>query len=86
MEDNLAIMKITLFIISLILSTISYTQTQIAYISPKKDTLMLPNDDLGYLIKDTWDEISPSERPKIIFASPQVITVKNRLLFIKEED
>lgn len=75
-------------IITTLLIMISFnlnSQNQISYVSEQKDTLILPNNDVGYFIKDSWDTIPKSERPVIMFASEWTIAVKNRKLFKKEE-
>jgi hypothetical protein len=55
--------------------------THVSYISPNKDTLMLPNDVVGALINETWFDTLESERPKIVFASPLTIAMLNRRLY-----
>lgn len=75
----------TITILLMMISFNSNSQKQISYVSQNKDTLILPNNNLGYSILGIWDKIPESERPKILFASEWTIAVKNRKLFKKEE-
>jgi hypothetical protein len=59
---------------------ITYSQsngTYISYVSANKDTLILPNDDIGHMISDSWKDTLRSEQPKILFASQSAIAVMN---------
>lgn len=72
------LLTITLFLFCIQFSTAQKTQ-KIAYVSPKKDTLMLPNNELGMLILDTWycNPIVP--QPVIILTDEDTIKVMNVL-------
>lgn len=37
------------------LANIGLAQKQISYVTPKKDTLFLEKNNIGYTIKQTWD-------------------------------
>ena len=59
------------------LSVMAQTNQKVSYISPKKDTLILPKNQVGVLIAETWDKTPIKEkRPVIIFADENTI---NRL-------
>lgn len=59
------------------LSVMAQTNQKVSYISPKKDTLILPKNQIGVLIAETWDKKPIKEkRPIIIFADENTI---NRL-------
>lgn len=76
-------MKQTLLIIALVFCIQSnQAQTKsISYVSPKKDTLVLPNDELGKTIGETWGIIPIKEQPVIIFADEEIIYRKNLVLY-----
>ena len=68
---------------SLIAMVICITATaqsnqKVSYVSPKKDTLMLPNDKFGKLIAKTWD--NEEKKPIIVFVDQSVIDKKNAKL------
>lgn len=73
-------MKIILTLIALAFCLGSNAQSnqKVSYVSPKKDTLILPKDDLGKLIAQTWD--NTKKKPTIIFADQSVIDNKNNRL------
>lgn len=53
---------------------------KISYISPAKDTLILPNDTLGQEIAKAWININPRICPVILFADEALIRMKNEEL------
>lgn len=53
----------------------------IAYVSPQKDTLLLPNDNLGKLIASTWLSTPITQSPIILFSDEDIIKHKNEMLF-----
>ena len=66
--------------IILLLAFDSYSQSNVSYVSPDKDTLILVNNELGDLISQTWSLYTYGDKkPKIIFASEQYITMRNLL-------
>jgi len=79
-------MKIFLLILSIHITILSYGQVgdRISYISNKKDTLILPNNEVGHQILFSWDLIPKSERPVIVCCVAKTITVLN--YFIKKEE
>jgi len=65
-------------IICLSLFINAQTDKKVSYVSDNKDTLMLPNTDLGKLIASTWkDTPSKEKKPIIVFADEQTIKTKN---------
>jgi len=69
---------ITLTIVCLSLFINAQTDKKVSYVSDNKDTLMLPNTDLGKLIASTWkDTPSKEKKPIIVFADEQTIKTKN---------
>ena len=56
---------------------------QISYVSPNRDTLMLPDNNEGYLIKSMWADVKKKKRPIIIITSEEVIAQMNAK---REED
>lgn len=50
---------------------------KISYVSPNRDTLMLPDNIHGHLIKSTWAEVKKRKRPVIIIASEEDIAQMN---------
>ena len=76
-------MKKTLLLTSILCVFTAISQTEkdaryLSYVSPNKDTLILPNDDIGYMISDSWKDTVKSQQPKILFATPSAISVMNR--------
>ena len=72
-----SIITLTLVCLSLFINAQS-NNTHVSYISTNKDTLMLPNTDLGKLIASTWkDTPSKEKKPIIVFADEQTIKTKN---------
>lgn len=61
-----------------VFTAVSQTEKDVSYVSPNKDTLILPNDDIGYMISDSWKDTVKSQQPKILFATPSAISVMNR--------
>ena len=78
-----------LFFLSLIFSNISFSQeesnfnSRISFISKNKDTLILPNDELGILVAQSWDLVTSEAKPKIIFATINYINTRN--FYIRKE-
>jgi hypothetical protein len=50
---------------------------RVSYVSLKRDTLILPDDNLGRLIHATWKDVPKSKQPVIIFADAVTIKKKN---------
>lgn len=73
-------MKITLTLIAMVIciTTTAQSNQKISYVSPKRDTLMLPNDKFGKLIAKTWD--NEEKKPIIVFVDQSVIDKKNAKL------
>lgn len=73
-------MKITLTLIAMVIciTTTAQSNQKISYVSPKRDTLMLPNDKFGKLIAKTWD--NEEKKPIIVFDKQSVIDKKNARL------
>ena len=63
----------------MLLTNLSIGQT-ITYVSPKKDTLILPNNEVGILIKTIWDKEHEKKTPVILFADETTINKKNYFL------
>jgi len=60
------------------LSVMAQTNQKVSYISPKKDTLILPKNQVGVLIAEAWDKKPIKEkRPVIIFADENTINKLN---------
>lgn len=77
-------MKKLLLIITLGLLCVQYNQAQtnkISYVSPKKDTLILPDNDFGKLIASTWVNVPNKAKPVILFTDEDTIKRKNEMLF-----
>jgi hypothetical protein len=65
---------ITLTLICLSLFINAQSDANVSYISKDKDTLMLPNNQLGKLIASTWkDTPSKEKKPIIVFADEKTI-------------
>jgi hypothetical protein len=58
---------------------------EISYISPNKDTLILPNDSFGKMLRTTWNDIQESERPVIILESEEEIRSRNQAIKTRRE-
>lgn len=72
--------KLFLALIAIILSSQAMAQNtskQISYISQNRDTLMLPNNTYGYMIKSMWTDVKKRKRPIIIMTSEEVIAQMN---------
>jgi hypothetical protein len=50
---------------------------QISYVSPNRDTLMLPNNTSGHMVKSMWNDVKKKKRPVIIMTSEEVIAQMN---------
>ena len=73
-----SILTLTLICLSLFIN--AQSDAKVSYVSKQKDTLMLPNNDLGRLIASTWkDTPSKEKKPTIVFADESVIKRKNDL-------
>ncbi len=69
-------MKKTILILSLLSAQFLKAQNikeSVSYISPLKDTLMLPNNDLGQIIRDVWISKPINNTPIIILVSESKI-------------
>jgi hypothetical protein len=78
-------MKRILLTLTLAFVCIQYNQAQttsvkISYVSPQKDTLILPDDDLGKLIASTWVDRPVGKTPVIILTDEDTIKRKNEWL------
>ena len=72
-------MKNIILAIFILVTTISFSQSErVSYVSCEKDTLLLPNNELGMRIFITWFEVNASERPVILLASEDLIDDMNR--------
>lgn len=72
--------KLFLAIFAITLSSQSMAQSvnkQISYISPNRDTLMLPNNTSGNMVKSMWADVKKKKRPVIIMTSEEVIAQLN---------
>jgi len=86
-NNTFASMKQLLLTITLAFLCIQYNQAQttterISYVSPKQDTLILPDNELGKLIAQTWvkpKKLTPT--PVILFTDEETIKFKNEVLF-----
>lgn len=69
---------LTFSFICLMISINAQTHMKISYISKNKDTLILPNDNLGKVIASSWLYTSSKEKkPIIVFADEKTIKLKN---------
>lgn len=60
------------------ITTNAQTNKKVSYISPKKDTLILPKNEIGMYIAEAWDKKPIKEkRPVIIFADEKTISKLN---------
>ena len=50
---------------------------KISYVSPNRDTLMLPNNTSGHMVKSMWNDVKKKKRPVIIMTSEEVIAQMN---------
>ena len=78
----------TLFII--LLSSYSYIvngqslTNRITYVSPNKDTLLLPDDEIGRVILKVWENPQYSiKKPLIVIVPVEIIKQKNYFLLNK---
>jgi hypothetical protein len=79
---------ITLFALAIICIQMNAQSTypnSIAYVSPKKDTLMLPNDEVGKLVASTWIDTPIKSRPVILLVTEDTIKRKNEELYLKRK-
>ena len=78
-------MKQLLTILTLILCQVTLAQDalrpRITYISPKRDTLIIPDNELGKHIFGAWSNIPKHEQPVIKFASEKEINIRNTKLY-----
>ena len=79
------IITLSLAIITIQMNAQSTYPNTIAYVSPKKDTLMLPNDDFGKLVASTWIDTPIKSRPIILLVTEDTIKRKNEELYLKRE-
>lgn len=71
------ILTLILFI-SYQLSIAQTTEENIGYVSPAKDTLMLPNGEIGLIIKDVWTKPTIYKQPVIIIVDEKTIKLMNK--------
>ena len=76
-NNTFASMKQLLLTITLAFLCIQYNQAQttterISYVSPKQDTLILPDNELGKLIAQTW------VKPKKLTPTPVILFTDER--------
>lgn len=74
-------MKLIVFILFILSYNISVAQTDsnISYVSPMKDTLMLPNDDIGHIIKEVWATTTNFFfKPVILLVDEETIKKRNK--------
>lgn len=72
--------KLFLAITAIIISSQAMAQDvnkKISYISPNRDTLMLPDNTSGHMIKSMWADVKKKKRPIIIMTSEEVIAQMN---------
>jgi hypothetical protein len=50
---------------------------QISYVSPNRDTLMLPDNTSGHMVKSIWADVKKNKRPVIIMTSEEFIAQLN---------
>jgi hypothetical protein len=50
---------------------------RISYVSPSRDTLMLPNNTEGHMVKNMWADVKKRKKPVIIMTSEEVIAQMN---------
>ena len=78
-------MKKLIFILAIISCQVAMAQketvTRISYISPKRDTLILPNNQIGELIKNLWVETPKQPIPVILVASEESINKRNKIVY-----
>jgi len=59
---------------------------RISYVSPNKDTLMLPNNEIGDIILKVWeDQMYSNTRPFIVMVPESIIRSKNYYYLINED-
>jgi len=72
--------KLLLAITAIILSSQVMAQSahkRISYVSPSRDTLMLPNNTEGHMVKNMWADVKKRKKPVIIMTSEEVIAQMN---------
>jgi hypothetical protein len=82
------------FFMVLLISNFCFSQDEISsdltqrvsFISKNRDTLILPNDEFGQLIYQSWDRVTTENKPKILFATVGYINAKNQFYYGKKED
>lgn len=65
-----------IYLLSIVLLSTSFysiSQRSVSYISKDKDTLFLPNNNIGQLILSSWDDIPKRKRPVIVFLPEESI-------------
>ena len=75
-------MKIAMTIAFAAMASISFSQSEkrISYISRDRDTLVLPDSELGMRIFSAWS--GSKDRPAILFAAESEIARMNKMEFI----
>lgn len=71
-------MKIKLILAMIMLSSICLSQKNVSYVSCDKDTVLLPNNDLGVQIYLTWLDVPVNKRPFLALTSESYIADKNK--------
>lgn len=74
-------MRNLLLIAFALLTTISFSQS-VSYVSCEKDTLLLPNNELGIQIYIAWLGVK-EDKPVILLASESFINHMNKLKYIE---
>ena len=75
------IMRNLLIIVFVLLTTISFSQS-VSYVSCEKDTLLLPNNELGIQIYIAWLGVK-EDKPVILLAPESFINHMNKLKYIE---
>jgi len=71
-------MRIKLILMMIMLSSICLSQKKVSYVSCEKDTILLPNNELGMKIYLAWFNLPANERPFIALAPISLIDEKNK--------
>ena len=75
-------MKIKLILMMIMLSSICLSQKKLSYVSCDKDTVLLPNNELGMKIYLVWLDVPANERPFLALTSESYIDEKNKIQII----
>lgn len=76
-------MRNLILIAFLLSTTISFSQSakRVSYISCDKDTLLLPNSELGHRILSAWANVEESQRPVMLLVPESLIERMNRMKY-----